>query len=93
MELDINTIVLFFAHKHKAKIICRFNSRKQFLPQGILAGILSCFFLSSLAVLPRAQSRDYPLRSDACNRDQFLTRAEGVGTRMLGLSFFILFPL
>lgn len=37
MELGINIIDLCFAYKHKAKIICRFNSRKQFLPQGILA--------------------------------------------------------
>ena len=41
-----------------------------------------------MAVLLGAQSRDYPLRSDACNHDQFPVKAEGVGTQMLGLSFF-----
>jgi len=45
-----------------------------------------------LAVLLGAQSRDYPLRSDACNHDQFPAKAEGVGTQMLGLSFFIVCP-
>ena len=33
-----------------------------------------------------------PDLSDACNHDQFPARAEGAGTRMLGLSFFIVCP-
>ena len=53
-----------------------------------MAGILGCFS-SPLADLPGAQSRDYPLGSDACNHDQFPARAGEVGTQMLGLSFFI----
>lgn len=50
---------------------------------------LGCFFLFPLAVLPGAQSRDYPLGSDACNHDQFPARVGKVGTQLLGLSFFI----
>lgn len=82
VELDINTID-FLHINMRLKSSADLTWGNNFFPWGILAfwqGSWATFFSTLLAVLPRAQGRDYPLRSDACNHDQFPASVEGWGT-------------